>query len=250
MRRRDFLGVSAGLAATAATGGLLWAPSVQARPRPTAHDAYFLKLNDLLKRAGPGRPVMLVDTARMNRNIDRLSSSVGGGKQYRIVVKSLPSVPLLEEVRRRAKTEAMMVFHQPFLNAVAQAFPNSDVLLGKPMPVAAVETFYRTLGPAKFAPETQVQWLIDSPERLLQYQALARSLGVKMRVNFEIDVGLHRGGLVEPEALSSALAVVASDPRHLSVSGLMGYEPHLTGMKADLSHPAFAPRTSIPGSSP
>ena len=237
MRRRDFLGVSAGLAATAAAGGLLWAPSVQARPRPTAHDAYFSKLNDLLKRAGPGRPVMLVDTARMNRNIDRLSSSVGGGKQYRIVVKSLPSVPLLDEVRRRAKTEAMMVFHQPFLNAVAQAFPNSDVLLGKPMPLAAVETFYRTLGPAKFDPETQVQWLIDSPERLLQYQALARSLGVKMRVNFEIDVGLHRGGLAKPEVLSSALAVVASDPKHLSVSGLMGYEPHLTGMKADLSHP-------------
>ena len=58
-----------------------------------------------------------------------------------------------------------------------------------------------------------------------------------MRVNFEIDVGLHRGGLVEPEALSSALSVVASDPKRLSVSGLMGYEPHLTGMKADLSHP-------------
>ena len=73
----------------------------------------------------------------------------------------------------------MMVFHQPFLNAVAQAFPNSDVLLGKPMPVAAVETFYRTLGPAKFDPETQVQWLIDSPERLLQYQALAGALGSK-----------------------------------------------------------------------
>ena len=113
MRRRDFLGVSAGLAATAAAGGLLWAPSVQARPRPTAHDAYFSKLNDLLKRAGPGRPVMLVDTARMSQTLIA-SRPRSAGKAISDRREILPSVPLLDEVRRRAKTEAMMVFHQPF----------------------------------------------------------------------------------------------------------------------------------------
>ena len=235
MNRRSFLRASARLAATAAAGRLLWTPAAQAAP--TAHDAYFSKLNAMLKREGPGRPVMLIDTARMHHNIDRLTASVGASKQYRIVVKSLPSVPLLEAVRQRAKTEALMVFHQPFLNAVAEAFPESDALLGKPMPAAAARTFYDALGPGRFDPATQVQWLIDSPERLLQYQALARTLGVKMRLNFEIDVGLHRGGFSEPEALSAALAVVAADPEHLSVSGLMGYEPHLTGMQADLKHP-------------
>jgi len=174
----------------------------------------------------------------MNHNIDEIVTSVGPEKTYRAVVKSLPSVPLLEHVTRRAKTNSLMVFHQPFLNAIAESFPSSDVLLGKPMPVAAARRFYQKLGRSKFNAATQVQWLIDSQARLLQYQALAREFGVKMGINFEIDVGLRRGGLAEPEALSAALAVIAADPDHLSVTGLMGYEPQLTGMQADLKHPA------------
>ncbi len=137
MKRRALLLGSAGLAATAGSSALLWAP----RARATAHDAYFSGLNDLLKREGPGRPVMLIDTDRMNHNIDVLTNSVGQDKTYRVVVKSLPSIPLLREVMQRAKTEALMVFHQPFLNAVAQAFPHADTLLGKPMPVRAAATF-------------------------------------------------------------------------------------------------------------
>ena len=235
MRRRQLLKGTAGLAAAAGTGALLWSPYVRAAP---AHDTYFSRLNDLLKREGPGRPVMLIDTARMNHNIDVLAGSVGPEKTYRVVVKSLPSVPLLEKVLQRAKTRSLMVFHQPFLNAIAEAFPSANTLLGKPMPVRAAKTFYRKLGDTPFDAGKQVQWLIDSQERLLQYQALARELGVKMRVNLEIDVGLHRGGLLEPAALGAALQVIQADPEHLSFSGLMGYEPHLTGMKASLDHPA------------
>lgn len=82
-----------------------------------------------------------------------------------------------------------------------------------------------------------MQWLIDSVDRLRQYQALARELGVAMRINFEIDVGLYRGGLAEPAALAAALEIIDDDPR-LEVAGLMGYEPHLTGLEAELSHPA------------
>ena len=36
----------------------------------------------------------------------------------------------------------------------------------------------------------------------------------------------------------TALAVIENHPKHLEFSGLMGYEPHLTSLKADLSHPA------------
>ncbi|MDH3641501.1 MAG: alanine racemase, partial [Gammaproteobacteria bacterium] len=135
-------------------------------------------------------------------------------------------------------TNALMVFHQPFLNAVAESFPGADTLIGKPMPVSAAENFYRKLKPSAFNPATQVQWLIDTQERLLQYQALAKRLGVQMRLSIEIDVGLHRGGLPEPEALDAALATINADPTHLSLAGFMGYEPHLTGMQAGLDHPA------------
>ena len=61
-----------------------------------------------------------------------------------------------------------------------------------------------------------------------------------MRVNVEIDVGLHRGGVPEPEALTPLLAAIREDPEHLSLSGFMGYEPHLTGLGATLGHPAVS----------
>ena len=236
MSRREWLQAAAALGA--AGSGLLWAPTAFGRAAAGGHDAYFSKLNDLLKRDGPGRPVMVVDVPRMNHNIDVIARSVGRQKTYRVVVKSLPSVPLLQHVLSRAGTNAMMVFHQPFLNAVAEAFPRADALLGKPMPIAAVRTYFARLDEHRYDSSARVQWLIDTPERLLQYQALARQLGTRMRVNLEIDVGLHRGGFPEPAALDPVLAVIRNDPRHLSLAGLMGYEAHLTGLKADLQHPA------------
>lgn len=234
MRRRSLLMGGAGIALAAGGAVVLWRPNDKGAP----HNAYFSNLNKLLKRDGPGRPVMLIDTDRVNTNIDNIVNSVGSEKTYRVVVKSLPSVPLLEQVMQRAKTNSLMVFHQPFLNAIADAFPGSDALLGKPMPVAAAATFYKKLGDTEYDVANQVQWLIDTPERLQQYQALARQLGVKMRLNFEIDVGLHRGGLPEPEALAPLLSIIKNDPEHLEFSGLMGYEPHLTGLQASLGHPA------------
>ena len=235
MKRRELLANAVALAAT--YGGMLWAPYARATSK-TGHDTYFSNLNNLLKEQGPGRPVLIIDRDRMDRNIDVIAQSVGVGKTYRAVVKSLPSVPLLRYVTQRAKTKALMVFHQPFLNEVARSFPTSDALLGKPMPVAAARTFYQKLNRTKnFDPSTQVQWLIDTQERLLQYQALARELGVRIRVNCEIDVGLKRGGFANPEQLGVALNTIGRDD-NISFSGLMGYEAHLTGRKADIDHPA------------
>jgi D-serine deaminase-like pyridoxal phosphate-dependent protein len=239
VKRRRLLQSAASLAATGMSQ-VLWAPgsfAAQANAEVSGHNAYFAHLNNLLKTQGPGRPVMLIDTERMNHNIDVICDSVGTQKTYRVVVKSLPSVPLLKHVMRRGKTRSLMVFHQPFLNAVADAFPDSDVLMGKPMPVTAAHTFYKQLRATGFNPAVQVQWLIDSKERLLQYQNLARTLGVQMRLSLEIDVGLHRGGFASPEALGQAVDIVQADEA-LSVAGLMGYEPQLTGLQADLNHPA------------
>jgi D-serine deaminase-like pyridoxal phosphate-dependent protein len=224
-RRTLLLGGTAALATAGLGATLLWKPRDVTRP----HDPYFSALNDLLKREGPGHPVMLVDRERLHHNIDAIARSVGPDKTYRVVVKSLPSVPLVREVMERAGTNSLMVFHQPFLNVVAEAFPDADVLMGKPMPVQAARRFYEQLGDGPFDPARQVQWLIDTPERLAQYQALARELGVHLRINTEIDVGLHRGGLPEPEALRPLLETITADPDHLSFAGLMGYEPHLTG---------------------
>lgn len=234
MKRRNLLIGTGALTAAAAGGVMLWRPEDRGAP----HNAYFSALNEMLKAEGPGRPVLLLDLARMNHNIDLLARSVGPDKTYRVVAKSLPSVELLAHVMGRAGTRALMVFHQPFLNQVAESFPDSDVLMGKPMPFLAARAFYGKLGTSGFDPSRQLQWLIDTPQRLGEYQMLARTLGVRMRINVELDVGLHRGGVEDPNQLDAMLQTIAADPDHLSFAGLMGYEPHLTGLRAGLDHPS------------
>ncbi|MGE7955976.1 DSD1 family PLP-dependent enzyme [Pseudomonas sp. NPDC089530] len=189
------------------------------------YNDYFRALNQELKAHGPMRPVMLIDLDRLDHNIDVAMQSVRrGGKQLRLVEKSLPSPGLLAYIGQRAGTQRLMSFHQPFLNHDAQRFPEADILLGKPLPVRSAELFYQGhKGP--FDPARQLQWLIDSPERLQQYLALARGLGTRLRINIELDVGLHRGGVKDSLELGPLLTLIAAHPQHLEFAGFMGYDP-------------------------
>ncbi|WP_199796908.1 DSD1 family PLP-dependent enzyme [Pseudomonas chlororaphis] len=186
---------------------------------------YFRALNQELKAHGPMRPVMLIDLDRLDHNIDVVLQSVKrGGKQLRLVEKSLPSPGLLDYIGQRAGTQRLMSFHQPFLNHDAQRFPEADILLGKPLPVRSAELFYQGhKGP--FDPARQLQWLIDTPEHLQQYLALARGLGTRLRINIELDVGLHRGGVKDSPELGPLLTLIAANPQHLEFAGFMGYDP-------------------------
>jgi D-serine deaminase-like pyridoxal phosphate-dependent protein len=98
------------------------------------------------------------------------------------------------------------------------------MLLGKPFPVIAARHFYDALGAG--ADYAEPQWLIDTPERLQQYIQLARERPRALRVNLELDVGLHRGGAASPEALLALVRAAQAEPR-LEVSGLMGYDAHV-----------------------
>lgn len=222
MKRRNLL---LGLAAATAAGAFLLRPADHGAP----HDDGFRVLNSLLRAQGPGRPVLVIDLDRYERNCARLRQATGEqGKTLRLVAKSLPSVSLLRHAMMHTGAQRLMSFHQPFLNALARELPDSDLLLGKPMPVRAAETFYRKLdATAGFNPARQLQWLVDSGERLDQYLQLARSLGTSLRVSIEIDVGLHRGGLATPEQLDPLLQAISDNPRHLSLAGFMGYDAHV-----------------------
>ncbi|MFT0139366.1 alanine racemase [Alcanivoracaceae bacterium MT1] len=215
MKRRHFLLALAGGAA------LAWwlKPGDQGHP----HAPYFQTLNDTL-REGPGRPLLLIDRERLAANCAQLIAGLPAGRHYRIVAKSLPSVPLVREVMALTGTRRVMVFHQPFITAMAAAEPDCDLLLGKPMPVSAAALFYQTLPANGFDPDRQLQWLIDSRERLEQYLALARRLNRRLLINVEIDVGLHRGGLTGTEQLDELLALIHAHPEHLAFSGFMGYD--------------------------
>lgn len=204
------------------------------------HEDYFSKMSVALDRASLARPTLVIDRERLFANIDVLMSHLQDkGYDYRVVAKSLPSVQLLEAVTRRSGTRRLMVFHQPFLNLVAQKLPDSDILLGKPMPVAAANRFYAELGSAAFDPGRQLQWLIDTPQRAQQYAELARQRAISMRINLELDVGLHRGGIATDEDLVQCLGLIDNSPG-LELAGFMGYEPHVAKMPGLLGGPGAA----------
>jgi D-serine deaminase-like pyridoxal phosphate-dependent protein len=119
-----------------------------------------------------------------------------------------------------------MSFHQPFLSRLAEALPQSDVMLGKPLPAGSAKIFYERHKGA-FDPARQLQWLIDTPERLDQYLEIARGAGTKLRVNVEIDVGLHRGGVADEPALDAILSRIAASGDRCEFAGFMGYDPHV-----------------------
>lgn len=222
MNRRNLLLGGGGLGVMAFGAAWLARPADHGAP----YNDYFRTLNEELKRNGPMRPSLLIDLDRLDHNIDLVKASVARvpGRHYRIVEKSLPSSGLIDYISVRAGTRRLMSFHQPFLNIDAQRWPDADLLVGKPLPVRSAELFYREHR-GSFDPSRQLQWLIDTPERLLQYRDLAAGLGTKLRINIELDVGLHRGGAASEADLKPLLQIVQDHPEHLQFSGFMGYDP-------------------------
>jgi len=220
MNRRQFIlaGISIGVA------GALLKPDNNGAP----YSSYFNKVNESLKNQGTYLPSMLVDLDILDSNIKALSAQLNNNVDYRIVAKSLPSSELLGYVMEQSSTNKLMVFHQPFLTKIAHDYPNSDVLMGKPMPVKAAQRFYQ-LQPkdSQFESNKQLQWLIDSKERLEQYLQLAKTVQQQLQINIELDVGLHRGGLQQANELDALLTIIDDNPQHLVFSGFMGYDPHV-----------------------
>ena len=217
--------VLAALAGAGTIAGVAWLRPGEIK---AGHNAYFRNLQQAVRSAGLARPTLVIDRQRLDQNLRTLLTTLDGQYAYRIVAKSLPSIPLLAHLMKAGNTRRLMIFHQPFLNQVAEQLPHSDVLLGKPMPVTGAKRFYRDWadGSRAMDPARQIQWLIDTPERLSQYHQLARQTGQRLRVNLEIDIGLHRGGFAHPSALDPVLTEIESS-EHLELAGFMGYEPHI-----------------------
>ena len=189
--------------------------------------AWYAQVCAALRLAGVGEPALVIDLDRLDANAARVAQWLAPGRTLRLVQKSLPSLALLRYLAPPLRACGLMVFHRPFLNHCARHAPEFDLLLGKPLPVAAAHTFYRELpAGSAFDPRQKLRWLVDTPQRLRQYRELARSLGTCVQVSLEIDVGLCRGGLAEPAALAPLLDAIAADPEHLRWGGFMGYDSH------------------------
>lgn len=214
------------LAGAAAAAPLAWWTLGRPSAKGGEHDSYFKGLSQALNKANLQRPTMVVDLPRLKANISTLKGHIPAGMDYRIVAKSLPSDGIIDTVMREANTQRLMVFHQPFLNHIAKRFPEADCLLGKPMPVGAAARFYEYHQGDAFLPSRQIQWLIDTAERLAEYAQLSRGLQQTLRINLELDIGLHRGGFTEQVDIAAAISAIGAEP-YLEFAGFMGYEPHI-----------------------
>lgn len=197
-------------------------------------ESYFHKVSQALSDAGAHRPTLVVDKKHLDHNLESLMRIINQGFDYRIVAKSLPSVPMLEYIMRRSGSQRLMSFHLPFLLHVAEHLPTAEILLGKPMPVESVRQFYqwhKQQQNSLFKPQQQLQWLVDSNARLQQYRALAEELNIVLNINLEIDIGLHRGGFANADEFSQALKTLKSSD-YIQLSGLMGYEAHISKIPA------------------
>lgn len=189
---------------------------------------YFSGLNKALHKAGLAEPVLLIDRPRLDANIKQLTTMLPRDMGFRIVAKSLPCGPLLTHIATRAKTDRLMSFNAAMAQQMLQLMPKADQLMGKPLPVAAIAALLGALPATKAkAAARQIQFLVDTPKRLDEMEKLARKMKLTLRVNLEIDVGLHRGGMDAGADLDCALTKLAAS-KHLRLTGFMGYEPHLT----------------------
>lgn len=185
---------------------------------------YFASLSAALVKAGIAQPTMIIDRARLDQNIDTLMGHLPDGMGYRIVAKSLPSMPLIRHIRARTGSDRLMTFNLQMLLQIAREMPEADQLLGKPMPVTAARRFYEETDR-----HAKVQWLIDTPDRLAQYIELAKDIATPLNLVLELDVGLHRGGFGADEGLKKAVETINTS-NHVTFAGLMGYEPHIAKM--------------------
>lgn len=225
----------------AAAAPVAWLAAKKPRKAGGAHDDYFRGLQAALRQAGLFRPTLVVDRQQLAHNLGRLKANLPRNKKYRVVAKSLPSLPLIRDVRQAMQTDRLMVFHQPHLNLVAAEMPDAQMLLGKPMPVGAAQRFFRDYRPGRFDAAHQIEWLVDTPLRLTEYRELAAGelAGKRLRVNLELDVGLHRGGFRSAREVAEMVRLIRADPA-LEFSGFMGYEAHASKMPEATGGPRAA----------
>jgi len=126
LKRRHFVAGAAAL-------GLGAAVALRPGDRGGPHDAYFQTLQRALQDSGPALPTLVVDRQRLLANLDSIAKTTQPGLALRVVVKSLPSLTLIEHALKAWRTEvarehdlpAYLIFPNSTLNELAARNPGS-----------------------------------------------------------------------------------------------------------------------------
>jgi D-serine deaminase-like pyridoxal phosphate-dependent protein len=191
--------------------------------------SYFQQLQQALANAGLAEPALVIDRDRLDTNIAALKAMLPEGMAYRIVAKSLPCAELLEYIAAHTETHRLMSFNTNMVMQLLTLMPEANQLLGKPIPVQALR---RTLDEASTQTRSQlqhqVQWLIDTPARLVEYAELAKSANIQLQINLEIDVGLHRGGMAPGADLEVSLKTIHQSTKRAKQGAADQFQQALT----------------------
>ncbi len=192
----------------------------------------FAQWDALLRNASQDRPCLVLDVDRFRGNLTHARERLQHGIRSRVVAKSLSSLPMLDMAVTELDAIGVMSFSAGMVRWLLTERPAWEQLMGKPLPVAAVE---HILTDHTNAADTVI-WLIDTPERAAQMAEVATKHSRRLRVALEIDIGLHRGGT--DIAVMAAQLNALHEEGAFTLEGVMGYEPHLAKLPSVLRRAA------------
>ena len=164
-------------------------------------------------------PAAIVDLPRMEANLDRMANYVRAarlGLRPHIKTHKTPELAS-EQIRRGAIGLTVATLHE----AEVMSSVTHDILLAHP-PVGAAKL--RRL--FQLPGELRITVALDSTEALNGLAAAAREHGRTVGVLVEVDVGMQRVGISQPEA-AAALALTVADHPCLEWRGLTFYPGHI-----------------------
>ena len=174
---------------------------------------YFAQPSEALRAAGIQKPCLVLALDRLNGNVATIKFRVAPGLQIRIVSKSLPCPSLLAHIRTALKTDLVMTVHFSVNAAVAQGVSCCQVAVRQADIGGAWEGLTKGALVDPGRATSHIVWVIDTDERLASNGRLADDLGIDLRFCFEVDVGRHRGGYRNPDALLLAVKALQTYPR-------------------------------------
>ncbi len=147
------------------------------RKKSQAYSPSFKLLNQTLRKYDRAIPMLLIDLDALDENIQQTQALLAPNMDFRIVVKSLPNQQLIDYIMDKMGTKKLMAFHQPILSTISTyADKQTDILLGKPMPIQTVDYYYKNLTTNNgFDPSKQLRWLVDTPKRSQEYIQFAKA---------------------------------------------------------------------------
>lgn len=188
------------------------------------YTSYFQQLNAALQQSNKSASCAIIDIDSLDNNIKAVQQQLGDKFHLRLVTKSLPSFALLDYLMLHTQSNKLMVFSEPFIDAVLTKYDadSLDILLGKPLPIDAIKRLA-----AKHQKWNTFHYLVDTEKRLHEYIEFAKQQHTNIHLALEINVGLQRGGFDSPEKLAVAVKYIKANQNIVQCSGLMGYDGHV-----------------------